>query len=213
MTYLLPTLTDKEIEADGGNTYYELNKEYPNWSIELHTEGHILDNGKLSLIFRRGLMLWYIKYHINNMITNSDILKEIYGNEFINIIYNEMEKTNIIRLGIVFQRWKIVLEKMTNNIIGKDDTYMKNIYAINILLDHIQTIIYHHIKYLVDGLYISINKNDYKIFEDRINIQPNFYDEEIYLNILIKTLDDNSILNKKHENPELINYNILEYLL
>jgi hypothetical protein len=80
-------------------------------------------------------------------------------------------------------------------------------------LDHIQTIIYHHIKYLVDGLYISINKNDYKIFEDRINIQPNFYDEEIYLNILIKTLDDNSILNKKHENPELINYNILEYLL
>ena len=50
-------LTDKEIQADLGYTYFELKKEYPNWSYELHSFGNLMEQDKLELIFKKGIML------------------------------------------------------------------------------------------------------------------------------------------------------------
>jgi hypothetical protein len=204
---LLPKLSEKEIQAELGYTYYELKKVYPNWSTELHLYGHIMDKNKLEIIFKKGIMLWYIKYHINNIINKNSIIPH---NDIINIIYDIIEKKNIIKMGIVFQRWKIILEKIENHILGKNDKYMHNMFAISTFLDIIQLIIYHHIKYYIKIFNDALNQNNIDLFDNILNIDLEFYENELYFKILIHCINEDSFLNKTYERPESIDFNVME---
>jgi hypothetical protein len=206
---LLSNLSEKEIQAELGYTYHELKKEYPNWSSELHLFGHIMNKEQLELIFKKGIMLWYIKYHIDNIINKNSLIPH---NDIIKIIYDTIEKTNIIKIGVVFQRWKIILEKIEVHVLGKNDDYMHKMYSISKFLDIIQLIIYHHIKYYVKIFNDALTQNNIKLFDDILNIDPDFYENELYFKILFYCVNDDSFLNKKYERPESIDFDIMKLI-
>jgi len=205
----LPNLSEKEIQAELGYTYHELKKEYPNWAADLHMYGHILNKDQLELIFKKGIMLWYIRYHVNNIINKNSILPH---NDITQIIYDSLEKQNIIKIGIVFQRWKVILEKMMVQLFGKPDDYMHNVYSLSKFLDIVQSIIYHHIKHYVNAFNDALAKNNINLFDDILDTPPDFYENELYFNILFCCMNNDSFLNKKYENPELIDFNIMKLI-
>jgi hypothetical protein len=49
--------------ASLGNDYYVLNRDYPNWSKDLHENGNILNNNILENIAVNGIIHWYHTYH------------------------------------------------------------------------------------------------------------------------------------------------------
>lgn len=217
-SYVLPKLTDDEIGADAGATYTELKAEYPDWSNDLHTRGHVMDDRRLGIIFRKGLMLWYIKHHLKQLLyydaRGSNIklkkkLSELFGeDDALNILVSVLEKTGVPQLGIVFQRWKVVAEFMLYGSQGQTDSYMKNIYAIEQLLDTLQQMVFEHIRHLVEGLKISLDKKNKQIFLDRVDIQPEFYAEQMYMLITIVAMDPNSFLNQPQPKP--ITFNVID---
>ena len=156
-------------------------------------------------------MVWYIKYHINNII-NKNI--SIPHNDIINIINNGLEKNGIIlKIGIVFQRWKIILEKLDSNVIGKDNIYMNNMYSISKFLDIIQLLIFHHIKFYIKILNDALTQNNIDIFDNILDTLPDFYENELYFKIMIHCISDDSFLNKKYERPESIDFNIINLII
>lgn len=68
-------ISDEAMTADSGRSYQELTTLMPMWGYMLHAAGNILPEDELSLIFKYGLLLWYVKYFLNkplNMIVMLD---------------------------------------------------------------------------------------------------------------------------------------------
>ena len=67
--YYRKSLTDELRTAGVGlndtMAYPELYIEYPHWASDLHQHGNVLPNDTLFLIFKLGLLAWYVKRFIN----------------------------------------------------------------------------------------------------------------------------------------------------
>lgn len=274
-------LSEEEMNADFGYTYIELKKEYPNWSKDLHENGHILEMSKLKIIFVRGLLLWNIRYclrsfgldtfnnnnHytfydamslikfcivIDNIVVDSRLInllnyrsyqslmmtdkinqspsfatyikrhnlctplnvlideKQRYTKLFEetsleNQIYQKLIETHIVKFGIVFQRWKIVLEKMYDCRKGKDDEYTKKIYLIDKFLVAVQEIILLDVK--LETKMITTYFGCTKIINKKISDYYKPHHKLIYDNIQCS-----DSLSQPIENPENICQDLLELI-
>lgn len=113
--------------------------------------------------------------------------------------YSILDNTIVVRLGIVFQRWKIVLEKMNNVAKDKNDEFMKSMYVIDKLLNKIQEIICTYVNDLVNEIINSIEYcYDNKI---KLNESPEWITSNgDYIKIIKIMHDDNHFLHK----PQLL---------
>jgi hypothetical protein len=91
----LKTLDKYNRQASMGIEYFRLNNEYPEWNIELHDEGHIMDKNKLETIAINGLISWYIENNINIDIyyNYNERLLHFINNPY-DICYNDWLKIN-----------------------------------------------------------------------------------------------------------------------
>ncbi len=251
--------------ASLGDDYYILNRDYPNWSNDLHQKGNILDNDILENIAVNGIIHWYHTYHtmididynyyekllvfiyspysisfndniilnklavfaniepiihinhktkhyelltINDEIFNkysilpwSDYLIDMVGKEKLSIFLNKLllyieknyiwfedswlisfiKKYPIIKkMGIIFQRFKIVLEKIKN--ISHPD-----IYKLDSFVETIQTLIY--------SLCIQYIDNFKNMNIELINIKLDWIDNEyFYQSIIPNNFEYNKII-------------------
>ena len=86
--------------ASGGHDYEDLKREIPDWSYQLHTYGHVLDNNTLETIAIEGLVRWYINKNIPFSIDfNPNIIMENIDNPNYLSFY---EIKNIILIGNYF---------------------------------------------------------------------------------------------------------------
>ena len=58
-------ISDEAMMADAGRSYQELTDLMPAWGDVLHATGNILPETVLSMIFKYGILLWYVKYFLN----------------------------------------------------------------------------------------------------------------------------------------------------
>lgn len=286
-------LTTEEMNADFGNTYIELKREYPNWSKDLHEKGHILPIDDLQNIFCRGLLLWYIRYclkhtglnlfvdmnkkytsfheiitlinffnEINPIIVDQSLIEilkyDCYQslmltdkikpcssfkdytirhnlsnsiNKLVNektryeeihkkickeksietFIYDTLICTPIAKLGIAFQRWKIVLEQMCSTSKDKDDMYMRNVYIVDKFLILIQEMILLGVKIYVDKLKYTFMMCDVETYESNKIFDSNIYSDSVYLNIF-EEIEQSCRLVEQVIDPENINDDLIKLI-
>lgn len=161
---------------------------------------------ELMLTDKTNLCASFKKYIIkHNLAKDVDLLileKKKYDEIYFNItsgikleqfIYYELLTTRLVKLGIAFQRWKIILEKMCEYKNNEDDTYLKNIYLIDKFLEILQEMILHEIK-----TYINKIK---KMFGCEINCSNK---KNIIYEAIFDVLEKSDILIEKVYKPEKI---------
>ena len=149
-----------------------------------------------------------LKEHIDILINE----KKIYDNNTKNIlkpiekyIYSVLIETQIVRLGIVFQRWKIILEHMCSNIKNKNDEYLKNVYIIDKFLVAIQEMILLHIELFVKHIkQLFENSNQIINFDHNVIYRDVNHYNKIYNNVV-----SSNYFFIKIKNPELLNEQII----
>ncbi len=130
----------------------------------------------------------------------TDIMIQLNQSKQLNIINDYLLQTilytPIKHMGIVFQRWKIILEKLskhyTNSQSDKND---KILYHIDDFLQKLQSIIYYHTKYVIT-CFIKYNISD---FLQNFNVLPEFYEHKTYMYILFEINNNNSFLHQPLE--------------
>lgn len=286
--HIMYPLSDYEVKADSGTTYTELYRVYPGWSTDLHSKGHLLGLEELNTIFKKGLMLWYIKYHcakfgiyndkceyptniesfyefkmgmsllrhfdqdfyatiskylenvsharswqdvvvnmrdpisfktffatyaesdlITKRITEiSSVFKTKYGIDSIYNIFSDSDPI-IPNLGIIFQRWKIILERMTFEKIGTNLT----LYSIDKLLDILQKIIFHRIRHRVTTFMDAVKLDNMAHMVENCEMDLASISDPIYSLIIKAANDPSCFLFQKQIDLSLIDYNIIEKIV
>lgn len=116
-------------------------------------------------------------------------------------IYEVLAETAVVKLGIVFQRWKIVLEQMCIKSKNKDDKFQKKIYIVDNFLSSVQEMIFFAIKTQTEIIKNVLISNDiHKVHVYKINLE-NLYEHYIYKNIF-KEIIKNDLLMHKITDPE-----------
>jgi len=135
----------------------------------------------------------------------SSVFKTKYG---IGSIYNIFSDSDPIipKLGIIFQRWKIVLEKMTYEKIG---TYA-TLYSIDKLLDILQKIIFHRIQHLVTTFVDAIKLDNMAYMVENYEMDLSSISDPIYSLIINAANDPCCFLFQKQIDLSLIDYNIID---
>lgn len=88
-------------------------------------------------------ILEQVKFRTNNILTH-------FSGNFVTGIRDLIIKhTAVSKLGLVFQRWKVVLEKMSEHVSQMGEEYGKKMYKIDLLLERLQELIYNQVKIAV----------------------------------------------------------------
>jgi hypothetical protein len=149
---------------------------------------------------------------INTLLTRKEKYNKIYdqicegGNTFEVIVYKHLLETVVVRLGIAFQRWKIILEKMCDSAKEKNDPYMKAVYCVDKLLTNLQEMIMLYVKHIVNLIKLSFTLEDVSIFNDNCKVIPNIYDNCKYKLIYECIIADDFLLHVRHD-PTIIGQN------
>lgn len=128
-----------------------------------------------------------------------------------NFIYDNLVSTPIVKLGIVFQRWKIVLEQMCSKSKDKDDLYMKNVYLVDKFLIMLQEMILLGVKIHVDVLKYTFMTCDIETYEANKTNFSMIYDNDMYKSIFIE-IENSDRLVEPVNDPENINDDLIKLI-
>jgi hypothetical protein len=134
---------------------------------------------------------------IKSKILNKIDLKKINQTK---IISHEIDIINIIkdthsiilRYGIIFQRWKVVVEKLVriSRIVESGTNITNSIIIIDRILTRIQEMIFYHVRTICYE-YIEKNIMSNELIEKEINL-PDIYEKRVY-KIILKLIEDPNI--------------------
>lgn len=166
--------------------------------------------------FKKYIVRHDLKNNINVLIAEKskyETLREtICGEKSLeNFIYDTMILTHIVKLGTVFQRWKIVLEKMSIASINKDDLYMKNIYLVDKFLTVIQEMILLYVNSYINLLKDAFITNNSEKYKQNKKSFDNFYEYDVYKNIANEIKNSDKLL-QKIKSPEILDQNMVELI-
>lgn len=108
-------------------------------------------------------------------------------------------------MGIVFQRWKIVLEQMCSKLKDKDNIYMKNVYMIDKFLIILQEMILLGVKIHIDILKYTFVTNDVETYNQNKISFSDIYDNNDTYKRMFNEIEKSDILIEKINDPENIN--------
>jgi hypothetical protein len=150
--------------------------------------------------------------HIDKLVTEKQRFDKIFESLFKStqlesFVYSDLIETHIVKLGIVFQRWKIVLEQMCSKSNGKDDQYMRDIYLIDRFLVAIQEMILMHIKMFVQCLKESFNNTKIEKFQY----------QDIYKNVkcyklIYENIISSDVFFKQIKDPENLDNELIKLI-
>lgn len=126
-------------------------------------------------------------------------------------VYDNLMATPIVKLGIVFQRWKIVLEQMCLKSKDKDDIYAKNIYLVDKFLILVQEMILLGVKIHVDVLKYTFMTCDIETYEANKSNFSMIYNNDIYGNIF-NEIDKSDRLAEQVNDPENVNDDLIKLI-
>lgn len=132
----------------------------------------------------------------------TEISKIFEGNVY-NIIIRTVDSTILFKLGIVFQRWKIVLEKISGGA-SSDITY-----SIDMFLTQLQQIIYYHLKYMIELFINSIKMQNTALYYEKCHDVPDYYSHPDYSLIITACKDESCFLFEKQTDLDRITYNVI----
>ena len=90
---LLP-LDDYNRKASMGLQYPELDRIYQNWSQDLHQKGNYIENDKLIIMSKNGIIHWYFRMFANFDIDYNFRQIEDYINNLNKLTFSELKKIN-----------------------------------------------------------------------------------------------------------------------
>lgn len=173
----------------------------------------LTDKTKLCSSFKEYKLKHNIDCAIQKLINEKDKYNKIYEELCCNksiesFIYEQLLLTPIVKIGIMFQRWKIVLEKMGDYMEDKDDTYMKKMYLVDKFLTNVQEMILLCVKIHVDLLKYTFMTNDIETYKiNKINFNDMFQNSTyslIYQNINSCDILINKIIDPENISDEYI---------
>lgn len=155
--------------------------------------------------------------HIEKLISEKTkyetMYKTICGEKSIEtFIYDNLISTQIIKLGTIFQRWKIVLEQMCSKSKDKDDLYLKNMYLVDKFLIIVQEMILMGVKIYVDILKYTFMTCDIETYEaNKINFSIIYNNNETY-KYIFEEIQQSDILMMQVTDPENINADLIKLI-
>jgi hypothetical protein len=214
--------------ASFGNNYILLKRINENWSSELHRSGNVMDNEKLSLIAKEGIIRWYCDHCLDNLdldypvISRLTILRnkieDIHFYDWINIIKfaNFFNIERIIFSDYIFNKgWKF---HFINNKFPKNFEYNFMSMGKIILLHYSREIIVQLIDEIIKNAQLikSYYENEtlFQTFfeknKDIINFGIAFQRLKIILEKMpIKSLTNDTNIESSLANPDIYKFDKL----
>ena len=142
---------------------------------------------------------------------SQNIRKHFDGNFIVGVQRFVLNHTQISNLGLIFQRWKVVLEKMTKYALyHKDDDFNSKIYKVDLLLECLQELIYNRIKQIVSAAEDVVVTGEIEPLMTILADESMFVG--IYENIYAQVCMTDSILYKQITDEEVKNGLDLDFI-
>jgi hypothetical protein len=145
-----------------------------------------------SLVRKRYMHL--IEGLVNDTTQHVQFIQQYFGGDVITGLKNIIiASTEIPQLGLIFQRYKIVLEKMNKFSMNNcNDEYMRTMYRVDKMLDLLQEMMVHRIRHIVEAMENVLITGDLTELEIRLCDRSMYVGE--YEFIFIEMTNDDSIL-------------------